>query len=392
MAMTAADVRDMDGAELDEEQIEEIAADGGTQRPRLPHLDRTDPPAYLQKYLERESRGGKRHETIDRERTDEAPLYLRRFRDRRSGVNALETPLPLWEGHDLGVTMAKAQITKTKEIVPEGKEQAGPALVTQVHIIRHGETQGYSTESGLTPLGSWQVHRRGFDISKSIREGERVHIVCADTNRARQTSEGIRKGLLDGLTMWGREAEISEVEAMEEFRNFQVWTPEGLRDVTGAFRLYKREMEKYERVAMGDRPTWLVEIDRFWKTQQGGADPITLWTQIPMLNFEPPSATVRRFWAGIQRIQQEHPGDRIIVGTHSGPIRVFAISAFGYDPGEPYNTEEVIVRLVQGNSAFIAYRNRVQEVRVPNLDELPDWWEGLSGRALPHTLREEEQR
>ncbi|MDA2987946.1 MAG: histidine phosphatase family protein [Actinomycetota bacterium] len=390
--MTAADIRNVNDAGLDEKQIEEIAADGGTQRPRLPHMDRTDPPAYLQKYLERESHGGKRHETIDRERTDETPLYLRRFRDRRSGANALETPLPLWEGHDLGVTMAKAQITKTKEIVPEDKEQSGPALVTQVHIIRHGETQGYSTESGLTPLGSWQVHRRGFDISKSIREGERVHIVCADTNRARQTSEGIRKGLLDGLTMWGREAEISEVEAMEEFRNFQVWTPEGLRDVTGAFRLYKREMEKYERVAMGDRPTWLVEMDRFWKTQQGGADPITLWTQIPMLNFEPPSATVRRFWAGIQRIQREHPGDRIIVGTHSGPIRVFAISAFGYDPGEPYNTEEVIVRLVQGNSAFIAYRNRVQEVQVPDLDQLPDWWEGLSGRALPRTLREEEQR
>lgn len=390
--MTTSEIHDVTSAEVDA-----IAADGGTQRPRLPHMDRTDPPAYLQKYLNREARGGKRHEVVDRpetgaDRTDDTPLYLRRFRDRKTGANPLESPLPAWEGQDLGVTLAKAQITKTKEIVPEDKEQAGPALLTQVHIIRHGETQGYSTESGLTPLGSWQVHRRGFDISKSIREGERVHIVCADTNRARQTSEGIRKGLLDGLTMWGRDAEISDVHAMEEFRNFEVWTPEGMRDVTGAFRLYKREMEKYERVAMGDRPTWLVEIDRFWKTQQGGADPITLWTQIPMLHFEPPSATVRRFWAGIQRIQDEYPGDRIIVGTHSGPIRVFAISAFGYDPGEPYNTEEVIVRLVEGNSAFIAYRNRVQEVQVPNLDELPDWWEGLSGRALPRSLREEEVR
>jgi broad specificity phosphatase PhoE len=390
--MTAADIGNAETTR--EAEIEQIAADGGTERPRLSHMDRTDPPGYLQKYLERESRGGKQHDIDDRggDRTDDVPLYLRRFRDRRSGVNALETPLPTWEGQDLGVTMARAQITKTKEIVPESREQASPSLLTQVHIIRHGETQGYSTESGLTPLGSWQVHRRGFDISKSIREGERVHIVCADTNRARQTSEGIRKGLLDGLTMWGREAEISEVHPMEEFRNFMVWTPEGLRDVTGAFRLYKREMEKYERVALGDRPTWLVEIDRFWKTQQGGADPITLWTQIPMLNFEPPSATVRRFWAGIQRIQDEYPGDRIIVGTHSGPIRVFAISAFGYDPGEPYNTEEVIVRLVETNSAFIAYRNRVQEVQVPDLEELPDWWEGLSGRALPKALREEEQR
>ena len=112
---------------------------------------------------------------------------------------------------------------------------------------------------------------------------------------------------------------------MEEFRNFQVWTPEGLRDVTGAFRLYKKEMEKYERVAMGNRPSWLVEIDRFWQTQAGGGDPITLWTQIPMLNFEPPSAT---FAVSGPASKESGPStwDRIIVGTHSGPIRVFAIS------------------------------------------------------------------
>jgi len=224
-----------------------------------------------------------------------------------------------------------------------------------------------------------------------VREGERIRIVCAETNRARQTAEHIRRGLLDGLTMWGRTAEVSEIDGMEEFRNFQVWTPEGLRDVTGAFRLYQKEMEKYERVAHGDRPLWLVEVDRFWRTQQGGGDPITYWTQIPMLCFEPPSATVRRFWAGIRRIREEHPGDRIIVATHSGPIRVFAMAAHGYDPGEPYNTEEVIVKLLSGDSgAFLAYRNRVSEVQVPTLDELPDWWEGLSGEALPRSRREQE--
>ena len=271
--MTTSDVR--------EPAIESVA---------LPRTERTDAPAYLQKYLDREGRGGKPHEVADRapvEGDDGAsvPMYLRRFRDRKSGATALEAPVPEWEGRDLGVTQAKALITKSKEIVPEDEPAMGPRTVTQVHIIRHGETQGYSTESGLTPLGSWQAHRRGFDISKGIREGERVRIVCADTNRARQTAEQIRKGLLDGMTMWNRTAEISEVDGMEEFRNFQVWTPEGLRDVTGAFRLYQKEMEKYERVALGDRPLWLVEVDRFWRTQQGGGDPITYWTQIPMLQL-----------------------------------------------------------------------------------------------------------
>lgn len=341
----------------------------------LPRTERVDSPAYLQKYLEREARGEPKVDPMDRDTDDTTPLYLRRFRDRRSGVNPLETQVPVYEGKEIGATVARALITKTKEIVPENLEQAGGRIMTQVHIIRHGETQGYSTESGLTPLGSWQAHRRGFDISKGIANGERVRIVCADTNRARQTAEQIHKGLLDGLTMWDKQAEISEVTPMEEFRNFQVATPEGLRDVTSAFRLYQKEMEKYERVALGDRPMWLVEMDRFWRTQQGGADPITMWTSIPLLHFEPPTSTARRFWAGITRSVKEHPGERLIVATHSGPIRVFAICAFGYDPGEPYNTEEVIVRMMnEGKEAFIAYRNRVQEVVVPNIDNLPDWW------------------
>jgi len=227
----------------------------------LPRTERPDAPAYLQRYREREGQGGRPHEVVDRGGDSDTPLYLRRFRDRRSGANPLEAPVPEWEGVDLGVTQARARITKTKEIVPPDAATAGPRTVTQVHIIRHGETQGYSTESGLTPLGGWQAHRRGFDISKGVREGERIRIVCAETNRARQTAEHLRRGLLDGLTMWGRTAEVSEIDGMAEFRNFQVWTPEGLRDITGAFRLYQKEMEKYERVAEGDRPT--IDIDLF---------------------------------------------------------------------------------------------------------------------------------
>jgi hypothetical protein len=50
----------------------------------------------------------------------------------------------------------------------------------------------------------------------------------------------------------------------------------------------------------------------------------------------------------------------------------------GYDPGEPYNTEEVLVKLKEGGQeALVAYRNRVQEVQVPPLADLPDWWEGI---------------
>ena len=57
----------------------------------LPRTERTDAPAYLQKYLDREGRGGKPHEVADRgveqgEDGSTVPLYLRRFRDRKSGA------------------------------------------------------------------------------------------------------------------------------------------------------------------------------------------------------------------------------------------------------------------------------------------------------------------
>ena len=48
------------------------------------------------------------------------------------------------------------------------------------------------------------------------------------------------------------------------------------------------------------------------------------------------------------------------------------------------------MKLLEGDAgAFIAYRNRVSEVQVPRLEDLPDWWEGLSGRAMPTSLEEE---
>src|SRR4029450_7022008 len=110
----------------------------------------------------------------------------------------------------------------------------------------------------------------------------------------------------------------------------------------------------------------------------GGADPIHHWMTIPMLHFEPPASCVRRFWSGFQRLVDEAPGARILCATHSGPIRAFAAWAAGYDPGEPYNTEEVLVKLKEGGGeALVAYRNRVQEVQVPPTGARPGWGEAL---------------
>jgi len=338
----------------------------------LPRTERYEAPLYLARYLERQARQGNGDDGEGGGEDDGVPLYLRRFRERRSTAAPTAPEQPF--------NARAAEVARSKEIVAPLEAQM--PLRASVRLVRHGETQGYSTDSGLTPMGGWQSHRRGFDLSKGVKDGDLVRLVCADTARARQTADHMHRGLLDGLEQWGREAEIIGPEILPELINFRVSTPSGVRDVTAAFREYQSVMEGYERVALGDRPLWLVEIDRFWRTQMAGADPIYHWLTIPMLHFEPPISCVRRFWSAITRLVDEAPapdtrrGAMIVAATHSGPMRAFATWAHGYDPGEPYNLEEVVVSVKEGaKEALVAYRNRVTEVHVPPLHELPTWGE-----------------
>jgi len=228
-------------------------------------------------------------------------------------------------------------------------------------------------------------------MARRVKSGETIVFRHAATNRARETAEQIHRGLLDGMVEFEKELTVVEPAVANEFRNFQFVSPDGLKDVTAAFREYHSLLEELERSALGERPLWLVEMDRFWRTQQGGADPIQHWLTIPLMHFEPPAMCVRRFWAGISRLSGEFPGARLAIATHSGCIRAFAVSALGYDPGEPYNIEHVRVKLLSdtdrtknGADATVAFRNRVQQVKVPVINQLPNWqvdddWAGLGG-------------
>ncbi len=256
-------------------------------------------------------------------------------------------------------------MTRTKEIVPERRDQLAD-VDCDVYLVRHGETQGYSSESGLTPLGSWQAHRRGQELARRVTDGMKVELLCAPTNRARRPGSTCGAACSTTSSSSAARPEVGELRDSADFRNFEVATPAGPRDVTSAFRLYQREMEKYERVGLGERPGWLVDVDRFWGIQKGGGDPITHWLTMPMMYFEPPVSCVRRFWRGILAARENTDAKTVVVATHSGPIRAFATLAMGYDPGEPFNTEFVRVRLVAGGTtALVLYRNRVQEVGDP---------------------------
>jgi broad specificity phosphatase PhoE len=362
----------------------------------LPRTERPDAPAYLRTYLERRERPGSGLPTAGAdpfsmdgsanvpEDDSNLPLYLRQFRVRRAaGDPGISLAAPIADEETPTWTDAWAETSRSREVVlsPEDRPpRSGDRAVVDVHLVRHGETQGYSVNAGLTPMGRWQAHRRGHDLSKSIRDGEPLQIVCAATPRATETAEQIRRGAEQGLTLWARTAPIDGPVPMEEFRNFTVWTPSGEMDVTSAFREYHAVAERYERMAVGDRPLWLVELDRFVRVQRGGGDPIQFWMTTPLLSFEPPSVVVLRFWAGIQDLVSAAPdGGRILIATHSGPIRAFAAWALGHDAGEPYNLEDVRVKVRRSlTEAQVTYRNRSVEVHVPPAAEWPSW----SGRRV----------
>src|SRR5688572_7365259 len=289
---------------------------------------RIDAPMFLARYREREAA---RAFDGDSDTADESlPLYLRQHRRRRA--EPLGATTPLWQRASLPMQRALTEDSRNKEIAAPPEARRG--LANDVFLIRHAETQGYSTDSGLTPQGAWQAHTFGHTLAKRIRSGETVVLRHADTNRARETAEHIERGLRDGLVQFEKSITIHAPEAMDEFRNFQFVSPDGLKDVTAAFREYYAVREQYERMSTGDRPLWLVEMDRFWKLQVAGGDPIEQWLTTPMLHFEPPSMTVRRFWVGINRLASEFPGARLVIPTHSGCMRAFAVAALGYDPGE----------------------------------------------------------
>jgi len=328
---------------------------------------------------------------------DDAPAYLIRYENRRAAALAEPDPDPdepgfvarararatdraLAELDQLGAPPGRTEAfafatTSPRELQMPESFRNRMAATTDVRLIRHGQTQGYITDGALTPLGRWQAHRKGQDLAKGIKEGATVRLLHAATARAQETAVGVREGVLQALSRYGiGEVTVEEPVPAEAFDNFQVWCDGKEMDVTAGFQLYANTLEEYERSGSGDRPGWMVEMDRFYKIEAAGADPITQWLHQPMHYFEPPINVVRRHWAGIvEQARDAPPNLRVFVCGHSGPIRALASAAVGHDPGEPYNVEDVRIRVLADlEHAIVTYRGRGVEIEIPTT-VTPSW-------------------
>ena len=344
---------------------------------------RTDAPAYLLRYLQRRqgaeagSDAPARPTHAERGRPPYMEEVLARSRARAEEAKSREDAPPGGVTPDYA-----ANTTSPREIVPPPKffkERYGGAA--DVRLIRHGQTQGYATDAGLSPLGRWQAHRKGQSLARGVKPGMTIRFPHAPTARATETAVAVREGLLAAMARYGLEAEVLQPEPRKAFENFQVWCEGEEMDVTSAFMRYATILETYEEHKGGDRPGRMVEMQRFWNIQAAGGDPITHWLRMPMQYFEPAALCVRRFWKGVLEEVEEGPDQlRVFVCTHSGPIRAVATSAFGHDPGEPYNLEDVRMRVFGDREhAVVTYRERALEVEIPVV--APVSWSAGTTRA-----------
>jgi broad specificity phosphatase PhoE len=334
---------------------------------------------------------------------DDAPAYLLRYEARRAeprvepaddadGNGAAREPAFVTRARERAVRRALAELDQpaappgrteafARETVAPRELQWPPAMrqrvaaTTDVRLIRHGQTQGYISDSALTALGRWQAHRKGQDLAKGMVDGGRARIVHAPTARAEETAVALAEGLRQGVARYGiPDVAIEGPVPVDGFRNFQIWFDGRELDVTAAFQAFANLLEVYNRYGTGDRPGWMVEMDRFYRIQFAGGDPITHWLTQPTHYVEPPSTVVRRYWQAIIEEVRQQPGTRLFVCAHSGPIRAVAASAVGHDPGEPHNVEDVRIR-VDGDleHATLTYRGRALEIDIPTAIT-PSWF------------------
>lgn len=241
----------------------------------------------------------------------------------------------------------------------------------EIQLVRHGETETYARDAGLTALGHEQSRTYARDLAAELADGDVIRLVCAPAARAARTADEVCRSLQEDARV-----QVLGPEVMQEFRNFQIRTPAGLRDVT---QISPEEREQAARLggeAPGSGPHWLFELHQFHSKRAKDGDAIEHWLKSPLLSFEPPALVVRRFWLGARRVLPEvRPRQRVVCCTHSGPMRAFAAWALGRDLGEPDHVERVTIHVDRElRHARVTYRDTSYVVPVPPDGEPPAWW------------------
>jgi broad specificity phosphatase PhoE len=227
----------------------------------------------------------------------------------------------------------------------------------EIRLLRHGETSGYEGDLGLSDRGRDQARTAAAALAGEAHGA--LTLLYAPSVRARVTAEV----LAEDLTAAGIAVEPPRAE--RDFANFTVAAGTDVREQAEVFGEYAKAGD----TPVEELPGWLADLARFRTVHVSGGDPIELWLTTPLLGFEPPSVSVRRYWRGICAAPD---AGLTVVAAHSGPMRALVAHAFGRDLGEPDNLETVAIHL-DGDRARVDFRGHAAKIAVPELSE-PRWW------------------
>jgi broad specificity phosphatase PhoE len=229
--------------------------------------------------------------------------------------------------------------------------------MSEIRLLRHGETSGYSGDLGLSDRGRSQAQAAAAALAAEAH-GE-VTLLHAPSVRARVTAEVLAADLA------AAGASIDGPRVERGFANFTVAAGGEVREQAEVFGEYADA----KPTPLEELPGWLADLARFRTVHESGGDPIELWLKTPLLGFEPPAVAVRRHWRAIRAL----PDTALtVVAAHSGPMRALVAHAFCRDLGEPDNLEAVAVHL-EGDRARIDFRGERASIAVPHTAE-PAWW------------------
>lgn len=236
----------------------------------------------------------------------------------------------------------------------------------EVVLLRHGETHGYDGDHGLTDRGERQARERGAALAAELKPGATVRMPHARTARGTATAVTLRAALLDALGP-DHTVDVGALYPEPWFDNLRFALNGECVDASVAVT---------ERLGLeGHLPDWAREFDRFdtdfGATSRAGG-PIEYWVRRPTLWFEPPHLAAHRTWRGVVEVGRDAPeGLVVLVSTHSAPMRAFAATAIGDDPGEPENLEEIRVSVRADGSATVRFREHT--VEFDGAPDLPPW-------------------
>ena len=254
-----------------------------------------------------------------------------------------------------------------------------PGTAPLVRLVRHGETADYHFDAGLTDTGERQARVKAAELAARLRPGAPVIVMHSPRARTRETAVL----LVEGLRENGVAASLDPSGEESAFDNFRVAVGQRELEVTAAFPAF--DLELRSGTALGHRPGWAVEVERFWAVQESGGDPIGHWITHPGQFLESASAVVHRVLERVASIIVAAPGSaEVIIATHSGPMRALIAYAFGEDPGEPRHLAEVALRPMSSSAGLLLrYDGRDARVDWPT-PQAPTWFPSHSEAQLDH--------